>query len=814
MAEGIGNIIPHDPEFAAIVYATLFGRSAPQQGTSWLGGHRSQILPLSSNRKQDYEHARWYLVRALKPFLQADPKAGVAAVIGAALGLASQDSPRRRQVPEILRIELEARVVRVVDDLLSLQDWRQRSRRTGDPDDDVLGTFVHFLRTANSEVFRTAVGVALDAETGAAVWARLLGVAAERVGVAEDLLWPLVVRPEFVSVRGLARDAITYLAAVYSSRSLDDRIRFETDSLGPDLFLEETARNWWKSLLARFLSLVPEASLATGEMRALRLELQDDGRLRGNPAFLSIQTGFGSADDITERFLERDGVDLKREPDRSVRAASRALEDTLKPGQTSDTAEGLAALWRLTRTLVETIDVAQDPEPHPETLHSSWGAVSNAIERIAKSPAYDPSGPEQPGLDTILNLIERLGVSPYPEPSNGQSGGMMAWGNWDVRVYAASSVMALAGRFADQRPQILDRLTVCLTDPTPTVRLQVAQSLNVLWDIARERMWALVSYVAEHEEDPGVLGFFISGPLQRLAGADADRCERLLSTILDRLPAKDVSAEKRGRDSVEEAAGNLVALLYVKAANQNAWDWVVSWADDLVRGDPYLWTMLFALRAVFFFGYQGDAEPEGTAMRGRAQSVLRAVVTSAVTAMATAEPIVRDSERADVERQAMEALYIAGERLLDQSCNQLYFGSGAFRPSNDEDGLGLVDVLGKQRFLADYRTILDQIGQNGRARTIHHLIDLYAYLADAAPDVVFDHIAAILIGPAIEEGYQLEALGAAALVALVRRYLADYRAVFEDEDRRARLVAVLELFSSVGWPDALKLLYELPDLLR
>ena len=522
----------------------------------------------------------------------------------------------------------------------------------------------------------------------------------------------------------------------------------------------------------------------------------------------------GSTDDITDLFLERDGVDLEREPDRSVRAASRALEDALKPGQMADTVEGLAALWRLTRTLVEIIDAAQNPESHPETLHSSWGAVSNAVECIAKSAAYDPSSSEQPSLDTILTQIERLQASPHPEPRDGQSDGMMAWSNWDVRVYAASSLMALARRFASQRPQMLDHLEACLTDPTPTVRLQVAQSLDALWDIARERMWTLVTYVAEHEEDPGVLGFFISGPLQRFAGADADCCERLLSTVLNRLPEKDVSGEKRGRDSVEEAAGNLVALLYVKAANQNAWTLVVRWVDDLVRGDRYLWAMLYALRGVFFFGYQGDADPEGTAMRARAQSVLNAVVTSAVTAMTTAEPILRDSKRADIERQAMKALYIAGERLLDQSCNQLYFGSGAFRPSNDEDGPGLLDVLGKQRFLADYRTILDQIGQNGEARTVHHLIDLYAYLADAAPDVIFDHIAAILVGPAIEENYQFEALGADALVALVRRYLADYRAVFEDQEQRARLVAVLELFSSVGWPDALKLLYELPDLLR
>ena len=298
--------------------------------------------------------------------------------------------------------------------------------------------------------------------------------------------------------------------------------------------------------LSSLLVARPGGHLGDREMRALRIELQDNGRLRGNPAFLSIQTGVGSTDDITDRFLERDGVDLEREPDRSVRAACRVLEDTLKPGEMADTAEGLAALWRLTTTLVETIDLAQNPEPHPETLHSSWGTVSNTIERIAKSDAYDPSAQEQPNLDVILNLIERLQASPYPEPRNGQSDGMMAWGNWDVRVYAASSLMALAGRFADQRPQILDLLTGCLTDPTPTVRLQVAQSLNALWDIDRDRMWVLVTYVAEHEDDHGVLGFFISGPLQRIAGADADRCERLLSKVLNRLREKEASAEKRG----------------------------------------------------------------------------------------------------------------------------------------------------------------------------------------------------------------------------------------------------------------------------
>jgi len=79
---------------------------------------------------------------------------------------------------------------------------------------------------------------------------------------------------------------------------------------------------------------------------------------------------------------------------------------------------------------------------------------------------------------------------------------------------------------------------------------------------------------------------------------------------------------------------------------------------------------------------------------------------------------------------------------------------------------------------------------------------------------VFEAIYAILLGRGEEEGYHYESLGNTAVVRIVQRYIADYRAIFEDDGRRSRLVEILQLFSEVGWTDALKLLYELPDLLR
>lgn len=102
----------------------------------------------------------------------------------------------------------------------------------------------------------------------------------------------------------------------------------------------------------------------------------------------------------------------------------------------------------------------------------------------------------------------------------------------------------------------------------------------------------------------------------------------------------------------------------------------------------------------------------------------------------------------------------------------------------------------------------------GDPAATHHLIELYEFIADGDPPAVFDQIAALLVGPAAREGYHFESLALDVVVRIVRRYLADHRDLFENPARRTALIAVLQLFSDAGWPEALKLLYELPDLMR
>lgn len=810
LAEGVLDVARSDPEFAAEIYAALFGRPAPQDRKTWVGGRPSRILPLTSNAKQDYEHARWRLRKSLPTFLKIAPKLGTRAVSRAVIGAAGEAYPNVANASH--RIDFGSQTLTVIDDDPYPQEWRKGGRaRHLDSEEEILSAYADFLSGCAPEVFRAAVETAVSEESSSSVLARLLGVAAERGDIADDLLWPIASSPRFLQVSGSSRDAIIYLSAAYVRRSSEERVEFESGLLARIEIGDDTS-NRLRSLAARFLSITPEEALATAKFRDLRAKLGGSGKLTGNRPFLSIESGWGPSGDMTDRLLEDSGAALDQGPDKELRDSTRPLDDMLRtPGDSPDAAQ-LAALWTLSTRVVATVDRLIDPQPHSETAHASWGSVSNCVEKIAQAEAYTPGLEGQPTVSALLVVLDRLASSPYPEPRESSESGLMGWGNWDVRVYAASGLMALARRFGANERGVLDRLPPLLRDPAPTVRLQIAQSLNALWEVARAEMWQMVEIVGAEETDTGVLGFFVAGPLARLSGPAPDRVEAILASILRRIPRDDPAAESGRRNTFEEAVGGIAAQLWVGRGRRAAEDWIASWIADPVAWKGYLWSLVSVLRSALFEAYGATKSSDAGPIQERARIVIHQIVTAAAELLSVATQTQRSAPES--ERKRAELLYQVGDQLLDHASNQLYFGSGAFKDSNDKPGYGLSTPEAMRAFLEDYQPTLDVIGRAGTARTIHHMVELYEHVSAAAPAHVFDRVAGLLVGPAAREGYHFESLGSDALVRLVRHYLADYRAVFDDQVRRTALVRVLDLFSSAGWPEALKLMYELPDLLR
>lgn len=411
LAEQILPITRSDPEFTVEIYAALYGQTITDDATSWFGVQPSRIMPLSSNRRQDYEHCRWQLGKAMDEVLATSPGHGTRALIDALIGKVTTQGFGGNHEPD--RVYVGTATIELRGHDIEFNVWEEAEDGCGD-EDDLLRHYARFLRDCDAATFAISVEAASRSYATASVWARIFGVGSERVAEVGDLLWPLIERPDFLENSGTLRDAARFVAAAWPSRTREARIRLETMALDETRFTEEDDLYRWRGILGRILALMPEDVLELEAMRALRRALNAEGFLTENePIYRHTSYGGGHGEIIRDR-LRRAGVDLDAGPNREVLDASDALHAHVERIPSSSPAPDLAALWRAAVALLALIDA--NPGLPDQADRSAWGHVANAVERVASSPNYVPGADSLPDLAAMFAVLERLSSSRYPEP--------------------------------------------------------------------------------------------------------------------------------------------------------------------------------------------------------------------------------------------------------------------------------------------------------------------------------------------------------------------------------------------------------------
>lgn len=806
LAEQIMPIARSDPEFAVEIFHVLYSREISDDSTSRFGGDTSRIMPLSSNRRQDYRSARWNLGRKTRQLLDWSAEHGTRAVIEASLGSVARTGMGDDRIAVRL---IDGRSFELVGHEHAFNAWDAPNDRRGASEDDVLGHYVDFLRACTIPAFEASVSAASSGYSAPAVWARVLGVGHERVSEVADLLWPIATRVALMAHGDTVRDAVRFVAAAYPSRSFADRAAFETEVLRPDLLVGEPEQRWWRRVLGRWLSLVDETTIATEAMRAMRAELAAADELSGNPPVRSMTMTWGSSRGMTRSSLANQGVDVEQGPDAHMLERSEALYDLVQQTPSTNDAAALAALWAATEATIALFDSTAS-QLNERVEQPVWGHVSNAVERIAGSAAYAPDIEGLPTVEELLAVLRRLWASRFPEPGETDSADL-SYGNWAVRVYAADAYVGLADRFGIEHGEIIDMFDAILADPSPQVRLQAAQNLQVLSRIALPRMWPLAEQIAASESHDGVLGAFLGSVVPRFTWQEVERCEALIETVRARRLA-EAQGEGTGRDHVSEALGALTAQLWIGQARPAALSWLTSWTADPPAHADLLTSFLSQVRQAFFDRY-APSDAANAAISDRAQQAAMLILEACLSTVAESYAVASTADVTAEARQRAVGAYRASEQLIGQIMRELYFGSGA-HTDNSGTAPGFPNIDAMRQFLADYRPMLVLLANSREPETHHYLIQLYEYLIPGDPAGVFDALHALLLGPGAREGYHYEGLGSTVFVRVVTRYIADHRSIFEDDARRVRLVEVLRLFSDAGWSDALRLLYDLPELLR
>ena len=321
-------------------------------------------------------------------------------------------------------------------------------------------------------------------------------------------------------------------------------------------------------------------------------------------------------------------------------------------------------------------------------------------------------------------------------------------------------------------------------------------------------MWSLVDKVAISEKHRGVLQFFIGGTLSRLAHADPDRVGELARTFVE------TYAESRDgqRDEVVERAADIVAILWFWRGWSPGELELARWMSDLCRNEVALYHALSRSREGLAIGIAKSERSEDADTRRRCQSFLQSVVDRCSPILVAARG---HEEAATSDHHPSQAVIRSAAKLLDHAISEIYFASGAFteRRGNTTEA-GLPTVAAKRVFLREMRSVFETAARAGIVHTVHYTLETLAFLMPGDPALALDvAFAAMLDGPE-GESYARELLGVALFVRMIKTSLADCRFLFDDLARRARLSDSLDMFLQQGWPEARKLLHELPDALR
>jgi len=782
---------PNGPELLGEVYRAAYCTPLPSRDeqTNILS---SRILGLISNKRQDFESARHQLGERFAHFTETHPVLATETLIDAMECHIREERNHDTEVKKFLFSGIHARYQRDASYV-----WMTHKGSDGPA---LLQSFIEgFCKVAEArrehEIDEVILTVARR-NLMACVWASLLKVGATHPEVIGRRLLPLLSAPPVlagIDTRKPAGDLLTILHPLLSS---DERRTVEEAILATDR--EETQRILLGCLKREYIISI--------DAMQRRTQFESDGPLPANREPFSFEAGWGGGDD--DWWLKSQGVDLSTTANAALYQFISNVEAIKPPeGDNATCHVYLAERWGQVRDLLRNLHDSQDA---PEALSmKGWEALAEAAQKAAEACDCAEALVFFPDIETMVYGALKDSHWPLPQADPEQEESFArgpCWSSPSPRITGAAALMALArakGKPVTVYAHLLDKLA---TDPHPAVRHQVLSRVNMLFKADSELMWRLCEQGFTEEKNNGVLSFFLEAVRRIMRPRPEWITVRLLSIVQK---VSDNDAESRGHPI--EVVVSLLLHLWLRFDQADAGKQIRSWIDDPIIHSDQVYAILTSLRTAIIQGDPENPNELDEQIRHRAVEVFQIVAMASVPVFAE---LASRNHLDEADRKTAETAL----RILDQVATEIYYGSGAYNITHSDRkgdvGFALPSET-RRRFLREMKPTLEALSDAAYPSITHHLLETLEVFIPDDPIGIFLLVVRALTMGGSTGGYQYESMGASLFVRIIRRYLADFRSVLtQREDCRQSLMRALDIFVEAGWPEARRLVYELPEMLR
>lgn len=792
LASNFRKLAVQDAQLAAdfLISAYLTPLPSADETTS-IGS--SRIMSLTSNKRQDFQGVLHMLHKCIGWFLLSAPN-----VAGKALrDVLDTVIPTESGITErhVESAAIGGRSVNILRDHSCVwwnEDARHHEGRAALLD-ELSTALKESQANPNKVVFTTLTEIFLRDDVWSAV------VSAFLKALRSDKLLDLALTTDL-----LASDAV--LTMVDTSYQAGELLKSAFPQLSPQqrtriesaiLLVEDDHR---KTVLAGCLQI---SLLENAKLRAYVAERAAHDELSVNRPAFSLTTGWGAPED--NWWLKSEGVDLNDPIVIKLLNAAELVSIKDIPQNDDEALEWLKPRWPLALNLIELLDA------NVEIHHQLRNQVADAVAETCLQICNRCESSEQ--INNFQNLrasIERClrgDLAPaleIDEETEEQFAKSASWGRPAARIPAAGALMAFIRANGSASPRDFEEVVRLARDPAVAIRHTILSRANAVCIASPELARALASIAFDEERNEGVLTFFL-GAFQKYMGRDV---EWEASKILD-LEASLPANAKLGRDSLMAQLVGLILRLWLTWDIGDAEKRIFVWANSPLEFSSRVTELIGDLRNLVTLGDIEAPSSRDSMARAKGVRLFEAIISNL---SALHQGMIRLAKDGDEVGAPLTEV----TRLLDSAAHQLYFGSGAYALSNTNDkDENATSVEVRKRFIREYLPSLRILAHVPYPSVTHPVLEtVEALVQDGPAEALEIFFRATRVGGQ-DGGYVFESLGADLVVKMARRFLADYPAMLSnDADNRRGMVEVLDLFADKGWPEARKLVYELPEMLR
>jgi hypothetical protein len=799
MVQAIPDLTVQDPAFVAELYIATFGWKEPAEDPTFMT--KSRIFGMRSDKRQDYQMARWELGQRYPKYLEQAPTLATDVMLSA-IETYCREEHRAESVTQQFQVDGINAEIRT--DYSSI--WDSWGGHSNDEPVSILQTYFRFLdQRASDPSSQGLVAALLDRliqkARDAVIWRHLIELAMKHPWIADKLRGLSWAQP-VLSGHDMERPMYEFLRMIYPTLSTDEKVLVE-DAV---MQLPEQAKNKeiGQMISDEFLGALSDFELQTPRAKRQQNLLREKNALQKEaPEQFQIHGGAMAPD--PERDYRYRGIDTRQPANQKLISLQKPIREFCGRNMSGSlTLDECVRFLPEMEALLCALGDSSSTTPDENILRESFALLIWAASKIANVGDLGANAE----LTRFAESVLQIGAAAvWPEATPDRNKEFDKHGSWGVptgRVEAAEGLMALATKQNCDFPPIFRTLGRLMQDPSAIVRSQIAGATLGLYERAPEKMWEMLSTFAD---DPSVrVRLAAVGCLDQLARAHPTRALLLVKHIFDGI---DINEE--GTSELTRSCVLCLTRYYVWRADGTGEEVVVHLATELPQRRKEAGMMLFALRHGMMAAEKGElSAEEALSVRLRSVRIFNLLVTNATALL---RPLIAAIARKEELSEADAKTFVELIELVRIVGRELYFALGAFQ----EHRFSLAPEITSSEQPWLYHAVgpsWDLLAEIGETQLAHNLAQSLEMFISIDPEKIFLRIGTI-IRASEAWGYHYEQMAIDLILRIFTTYLAEYRSLLQQNAECLKIMRkALELFINTGWPSARRLSYRVDEIFR